>query len=642
MNTLRSVAVVLLVLAVIATGGTAIATAQDDAPGQPANFYGVAVDEDGTEVPVGTTIVAVVNGEVEGEITVDAAGEYGGDGAFDEKLSLDSAVGDEVSFHVEEASGPAAQESPVDLEAGTFEHHLTFPDEAFEYEPEPALEGIAVVLDDSELESGESTAVSVTAEFDTGETEVVTNETAISSGNTTVATVDDGTVTGEAAGTAHVSAEYTDGSVTETDMIEVAVEAASGSDPGPGPEPDPDPDPEPGPEHTLELLAEQNVDHDHACTHGDYDTRTPLDAGNSPDAGTVVDDDHVIWAVTYEGNEGYVTFDADGHWYDGPFVFYMADGSADPVDAPVLDSGGVPACDSLDSYVEVETPDNGQIVLELTGGETDSDPSLDPPGTQPDDEQPEAAVDVDPAEPSVGENVTLTANGSPGGDADIVGYEWTVGDEELTGEQVTTTFGEAGEKEIELTVENEHGETDTVAESITVLSESGVYVEIVEIDAPETVEGGSDINVTATIANAGNDAETVTITHTFDGGEQNNVTENIPGNGTKSVEFSVLSPETAGEYQHTIRADDDEKSVQTTVERADESDEPDDQDERDDGTEIDQPDETDETDEPNGADDATDDSVPGFTLLTAGGVLLVVVCVHFSLRRLTGDRREYY
>jgi len=42
-------------------------------PGEPANFYGDAVDEDGGGAPAGTTIVAVVDGEVEGEITVETA-----------------------------------------------------------------------------------------------------------------------------------------------------------------------------------------------------------------------------------------------------------------------------------------------------------------------------------------------------------------------------------------------------------------------------------------------------------------------------------------------------------------------------------------------------------------------------------------
>lgn len=126
---------VVAVLAVTATapGGFAIAAAQESPPGDPANFYGAIVDESGTAAPAGTTIVAVVDGELKGEITVDTPGKYGGNGAFHEKLSLDSEAGDTVRFHVDDVDGPEAiQRSPLSLDAGTQELNLTFPDGSFE------------------------------------------------------------------------------------------------------------------------------------------------------------------------------------------------------------------------------------------------------------------------------------------------------------------------------------------------------------------------------------------------------------------------------------------------------------------------------------------------------------------------------
>lgn len=119
--------------------------------------------------------------------------------------------------------------------------------------------------------------------------------------------------------------------------------------------------------HSLELLAEEEIDHDHACGHAEFDDRTPLEAGSSADDEPTVTDTHVIWALTYEGDSGYVTFDAAAHFFDGPFVFYTADGSATPVvgteiaDEPVDDD----ACADLDEYVVVE-PEDGEIVLEVT------------------------------------------------------------------------------------------------------------------------------------------------------------------------------------------------------------------------------------------------------------------------------------
>ncbi|ELY30012.1 hypothetical protein C500_10389 [Natrialba magadii ATCC 43099] len=119
--------------------------------------------------------------------------------------------------------------------------------------------------------------------------------------------------------------------------------------------------------HTLELLAEEKIDHNHACLHAEFDEREPLEAGESPDTSPTEDETHVIWEVTYEGDAGYVAFDADEHEYDGPFVFYTAEGSALATTGTEVDRDtvGDDDCADLDEYVQVE-PDDGQIVLELT------------------------------------------------------------------------------------------------------------------------------------------------------------------------------------------------------------------------------------------------------------------------------------
>ncbi|WP_255192521.1 hypothetical protein [Natronobeatus ordinarius] len=121
---------------------------------------------------------------------------------------------------------------------------------------------------------------------------------------------------------------------------------------------------------SLELLAEANVDHDHACFHAEYDERTPLEAGDSVDDAPTVSNTHIIWEVTYEDDIGYVRFDADKHAYGGAFVFYTAGGSASPVDGTEVVQDTVPDedCSELDEYLQVE-PEDGQIVLELTAAE---------------------------------------------------------------------------------------------------------------------------------------------------------------------------------------------------------------------------------------------------------------------------------
>ncbi|GAB3017512.1 hypothetical protein [Natronobiforma cellulositropha] len=117
--------------------------------------------------------------------------------------------------------------------------------------------------------------------------------------------------------------------------------------------------------NSLELLAEEYVDHHHACFHAENDDRTGLMAGGSCGSGQTVDQTHVIWDVSYGGSEGYVTFDADSHPYSGPFVFYVANGSATVCEGTYLDGGSVGDCAELDEYLEVD-PDNGSITLELS------------------------------------------------------------------------------------------------------------------------------------------------------------------------------------------------------------------------------------------------------------------------------------
>lgn len=132
----------------------------------------------------------------------------------------------------------------------------------------------------------------------------------------------------------------------------------------------PEDDPGPGEGQRLELLAEARVDHEHACSHAKWDPRTPLEAGTSEEDAPSVDRTHVIWEVTHESEVGFVNFDAEAHRHDGPFVFYLAGGTATVTIGEHLETEPVPdeVCKELDRYVRV-TPDAGQIQLEVSGDE---------------------------------------------------------------------------------------------------------------------------------------------------------------------------------------------------------------------------------------------------------------------------------
>lgn len=157
MSIKNTLAVVMIAVAVVVSGGAAVATAQEDPPGEPASFYGSVGDADGTSAPAGTTIYAVAIAEdggtsVEGSITVETVGEYGGSDATDEKLRVDSNAGTDVRFHVGSADGPQSQ-STYDLESGVYEQDLTFPSGTFGDTDDSDDDGDS---DDSDSDDGDS------------------------------------------------------------------------------------------------------------------------------------------------------------------------------------------------------------------------------------------------------------------------------------------------------------------------------------------------------------------------------------------------------------------------------------------------------------------------------------------------------
>jgi len=91
----------LIILAVVLCAVPALADTPAKLPTIPHAFYGT-VTIGGSDAPVGTVVTAKVGGVQCGSITTTVAGQYGGSGAFDEKLTVtgDIETGATISFFV--------------------------------------------------------------------------------------------------------------------------------------------------------------------------------------------------------------------------------------------------------------------------------------------------------------------------------------------------------------------------------------------------------------------------------------------------------------------------------------------------------------------------------------------------------------
>lgn len=169
---------------------------------------------------------------------------------------------------------------------------------------------------------------------------------------------------------------------------------------------------------SLELLAETSVGHIHACSHAKFDDRTALDASESVDDAPTVERTHVIWELERDGVR-HVVFDASGYDPETSLVFYVAHGTALPVEGTELERDEVEddTCELLDEYVVVD-PTEARVVLAL--GTADALEA----------EYPEAARDASDAEDDGYDTYYVNGEEVPFVPTPEV-YEWYGSDKEL-------------------------------------------------------------------------------------------------------------------------------------------------------------------------------------------------------------------
>lgn len=146
----------------------------------------------------------------------------------------------------------------------------------------------------------------------------------------------------------------------------------------------------------------------------------------------------------------------------------------------------------LETTFDVAADDEGEPESGGSGGGL----SLSPPSDEEELERPEpsAAIDVDSDPALVGEEIRFSGAESTDDEREIIRYEWVVDGTDRNGATVATAFDEPGTYDIELTVTNDFGESDTETAS--------VVVDDSDDESPENETNGSAVDANESAARA--------------------------------------------------------------------------------------------------------------------------------------------
>ncbi|AZQ13524.1 PGF-pre-PGF domain-containing protein [Halorubrum sp. PV6] len=415
----------LMVTAVVAVPGAVAAQEGPESP--PASYYGT-VTFDGEQPSTDIVIEAEVDGDIVDSVAVEE-GEYGGPGVLDEKLLVgsDSSVdsGTEVRFLVS-GDGIARTEaantdpSPVEYESGAVQQvNLTFGDV-----PE---------VDDGNDEGTDG--VGSTPGGDGGDSTPGGDGSDGASGG-------DG---GDAPETSPTDEPSVD------DVIQVPAGANAVASEAATAQPSAD-----GESSRVEFTGETGVEGIEfgGAVEGDVGVAgldgPPESAGQPPGTGVSVVEitvpeqaqDTPATIRTRVSADRLAETDADA---EDLRLSRYSDGEWQALETTVAERDGD------DVVLAAETPGFSVFAVSAVS-------------------QPEAAITVGSDEVAPGETVSLSGERSSDKYGEITAYDWTIDGEAATGSVTETAFAESGEYDVELTVTNDAGETDTTTATVAVES----------------------------------------------------------------------------------------------------------------------------------------------------------------------------
>ncbi|MFB6093306.1 MAG: PGF-pre-PGF domain-containing protein [Haloquadratum sp.] len=408
---------VVAVALVVATGAVlpAAVAAQEGggAPTVPAAYYG-DVTVNGKPAPVGTVIVAIVDGERHGSITVTKRGQYGGPGALDEKLVVEGADPDDrVSFRVR---GVAAEQT-VRWESGDVrEVDLTFtgvPEEssggggsggggsgAGGGGGAPAAPGSG--------SGGATPSGGATTGTPSSQATRTPGSTTAAPGATVVRRMKTNITAGTEAGNARATFE----AASPVTRIRFGTDAASGT-------------------VTVVQLS------------------SPPEATGSPPGESVavaeirVPDGLTEQAATIRMQVANERLDAIGVRPANLRITRFADGEWQSLETRVVDSGADGA------VVAARTPGFSYFAVTAVSAPT-------------------ARLRVAPNPATPGETVTLNGSASSTKHGEITAYRWSIEGRQRSGETATLALDDPGEYTVRLTVRTDAGRTDTASVTLSV------------------------------------------------------------------------------------------------------------------------------------------------------------------------------
>lgn len=505
----------------VLSAGTALADDDDDIPGLPGVYHGEIEVVDGDfSGPV--LVEAVADGEVQDTLLTDEDGAIGGSTIADDKLEVQEPEDGEVEFHIGGSPVTIAtlDDEPVNDDSIEFaggDQEITLEVEADDLAP--SLE-LSIDETNDPVDAGDDLTVEVTAtndgpsevsqdiellDFDDEvvDTDSVTVPIGEEASTTLTWSTDDeldgsGTITvqsGESTASATVEVEQ-DGPPDIADPDPGGgMSPPSGGDGGGDGDADDGDDPAEDAADGVVYIEEQeiasseefglsqvrftdeasveSITWDGTQFNGSVAVSTFEDTPNETTAtpGTAatiaqisVPDDVRDESATVQLRVADDQLDAADADADDLRIFRFADGEWDALETEVAE-------DTADGVVvQAETPGFSYFAVSAVS-------------------EPTAEISVSPQDPVVGDDVTLDGSNSMTEHGDLISYEWTVAGDSHDGEVVSTAFDEAGDVDVELTVENDAGETDTVTLTVSVTEETAT--ETPTEDTPDSGEADS-------------------------------------------------------------------------------------------------------------------------------------------------------